>query len=604
MRTFFVLVGMLLVALVTGGIVVQQQLPEMKALILEVTAEAREAGTNPEKWDAVTAKAERLPSVFPVSAVKSSVVEVQNILAEVEQLKEQFPLHAETKIRITPGTPEPQKIVTFAFFERLESIENSLEKIERNLQIIPGFLLEEEEKLERQKLLELVRFAKKSLQDIRRFEGILQKFAREEERVVILLQNQNEPRSTGGFLGSLVVVDFAEDGTFSWDFEDIYAIDRLIDVREQIPSPGFFHGLSQTISLRDANFWPDFPRSATTVQNFFQAAGQRRPGTVLAVNLNVAEEILKLTGPIEMPQWNLTLDAQNFDVMLQFLVESKIAGRMNVKDPVMYFAQALLAPERVRRIAEMVLTQDPHVQKFDLEQFIAQKNLLAFSESRELQRLFEKWGLAGRVELQREADNFLLFDFVSIGANKSEKFVWTKLRHDSKIQADGWVQNTVKIVRNHALRYGELSQLLQESRWPEERRALLTQELWWKLGYGQNRTVLRLWVPRGAELREFDSPSGTIEIGEQEEWKIFEIPMNVLPGERLEIELTYDTRVQRGSRNWRPYNLQLVGTPGREKTELLTTISPVEGTFKAETYNIGRPVDLVDQNFRAVVEFE
>ena len=50
---------------------------------------------------------------------------------------------------------------------------------------------------------------------------------------------------------------------------------------------------------------------------------------------------------------------------------------------------------------------------------------------------------------------------------------------------------------------------------------------------------------------------------------------------------------------------QAVGTPGRDKSTLITTISTGEnGSFTASTENLGRPAKLVDQDFRAVVEFE
>ena len=53
----------------------------------------------------------------------------------------------------------------------------------------------------------------------------------------------------------MVIIDFNEEQV-SWDFKDIYAIDRLIQEKDQLPAPDFFHNLSKNTSLRDANFWP------------------------------------------------------------------------------------------------------------------------------------------------------------------------------------------------------------------------------------------------------------------------------------------------------------------------------------------------------------
>jgi len=82
------------------------------------------------------------------------------------------------------------------------------------------------------------------------------------------------------------------------------------------------------------------------------------------------------------------------------------------------------------------------------------------------------------------------------------------------------------------------------------------------------------------------------------------IPMFVNAGETLNIKLTYDTNNRKGSYHWQPYYLQLIGAPGRQKTSFMSTIStPPNGSFVADTPNIGRPQNLVDDEFRATVEF-
>jgi hypothetical protein len=369
----------------------------------------------------------------------------------------------------------------------------------------------------------------------------------------------------------------------------------------QPAAPEFFKPLSQTISLRDANFWPDFPTSARAYQNFLEAAGQPVPSTVMAINLNTIREILRFTPPVRISKWDVALDQYNFDVVLQFLLASQITGRYNVKAPVEIFAKELMRKENLAAInwEDWAL--------FDGEEFLQTKNVLAYSSNSELQRLFQKWGLAGIFRQDPEADNFLHFDFVSVGANKSEKFVWTKLEHDSDIQADGTVLNTLRIRRTHALKPNEIQNLLGFDQLSENVKDLLNQDLLWTLGAGENRTVLRVWVPKEAVLLGARNPSGTVKWQEDQTLNAFyyEVPLNVLPGESLVAEIEYATQLKRGSVGWRPYYLQLLGTPWRDKTSLITTISTGSaGIFTASTQNLGRPAKLVDQDFRAVVEFE
>jgi len=486
------------------------------------------------------------------------------------------------------------------FFALLGQSDRSLQRILRNLNSLPAWALDDETRAQYENRMAWLDYLQTQVQDAQTFEAVFNGFLKKEERVLLLLQNQNEPRSTGGFAGSLVQFDFSED-EITWKFLDIYALDRLVPGEVQLEAPDFFKPLSQTISLRDANFWPDFPTSARAYQNFLKAAGQPVPSTVVAINLNTIREILRFTPPVRIDRWDVALDQYNFDVVLQFLLASQITGRYNVKAPVEIFAKELFQKENLAEIN----WQDWAL--FDWEEFLATKNILAYSSNNELQRLFQKWKLAGIFNQNPEADNFLHFDFVSVGANKSEKFVWTKLEHDSDIQADGTVLNTLRIRRTHSLKPNEIQDLLGFEQLSENVKNLLNEDLLWTLGAGENRTVLRVWVPRDAVLLGARNPSGTVQWKEDAELEAYyyEVPMNVLPGESLVAELQYTTRLGRGSVGWRPYYLQLLGTPGRDKTSLITTISTGSaGSFTASTQNLGRPAKLTDQDFRAVVEFK
>ena len=210
------------------------------------------------------------------------------------------------------------------------------------------------------------------------------------------------------------------------------------------------------------------------------------------------------------------------------------------------------------------------------------------------------------MQQENDADNFLYFDFISIGANKSEKFAWSRLEHNSLVAPDGVVENTLKITRTHSLRPGEIASQLGEKGWSQNVRELMNDDILWKLGAGENRTMIRVWVPFDAEFISGTSPSGNVRSipRAEKDFTMLEIPMNVLPGESVEAEVKYTTKISRGSQNWRPYNLQIVGTPGRRQTKLISTISALDnGKFTADTENVGAPIDLLNGNVRAVVEW-
>ncbi len=586
--------------LVVGGIfglsqeVLNNQIPKWKSTTISLVQEAQNAQLDRDAWKELNVRVrEELPWFYPFSRMRSLFAEGEYMVHLVHEAQHNFSINFSFEDR-TMSTRDLEKVFWF-----LAQTEVSIDNILYDLRALPTWLLEPEELKIFQSQVAWLEYLQDQLQDAQRFEKIFQRFVKDKERVLILLQNQNEPRSTGGFAGSLVLLDFDKD-KITWEFLDIYALDRLVPGEVQPAAPAFFHDLSKTISLRDANFWPDFRQSAQSYRFFFDAIGERPPKTVVGINLNSIEEVLKLTGPVTLDKWGLELNQHNFDTMLQFLVESKITGRYNVKAPVEIFGSQLFSPESMARIS----WQD--WQRFNLKAFLQAKNILAHSQNIQLQKLFEKWGIDGQIRPKGDADNFIHFDFISIGANKSEKFMWTKLHHDSEILSDGRVLNTLDIKRTHALRAGELNDLLGTNTMPPNVKDLITEDLWWKLGAGQNRTIMRVWVPAGSQLVDQVNPSGGINVNTDfEGFTVFEIPLFVVPSETVNVTLKYQTQIDRGASNWRPYFLELLGTPGKDKTAFIASISTgSKGAFSAETQNIGKPQDLVDSDFRAVVEFE
>jgi hypothetical protein len=563
---------------------------------METLSLAKEAKLDLHKWEEIEQKTNQFPSLPGVIRVKNTILEAKKIVETLNGIKDSSFLNI-------PDDGFPTKLNITELFEVFTQVGRSLEKIQKNIESFPSFLLSPAQIEERESVSKSLTKGQQILSHLKKIERMIQELSQKESRVIILLQNQNEPRSTGGFMGSLVVLDFDKSQNISWKFADIYELDRLIPQEKLQIAPLFFHGLSQNISLRDANFWPDFPTSAKRIVELYELSGEKTPTMVIGINLNIIKEMLRLTGPVTLEQWGITLDEYNFDLGLQFLVESKIAGRYDVKSPVVTFGQEIF-----RNLGKLNLANKETEEKIDLSAFLDQKNTLAWSLNDKSERQFELWKIDGALKKKPDADNILQFDFVSVGANKSEKFMWTKISHDSNISANGSVENTLEIKRTHALQPDEIPNLLNIQNWSENVRSLLNPDLYWKLGAGENRTIIRVLVPQEAILGEYENPSGPITVAPVDfspAWKVLEIPTFVLPGESLKVTVKYQTQIARGSHNWRPYFLQLFATPGREKTRFTSTISTQDGgVFEAETNNTGRPETLIDQDFRSVVKFE
>ncbi|PKM88968.1 hypothetical protein CVU83_00810 [Candidatus Falkowbacteria bacterium HGW-Falkowbacteria-2] len=150
----------------------------------------------------------------------------------------------------------------------------------------------------------------------------------QEAHYLIMLQNNDELRPTGGFLGSYVRVDLADFGEIKQLVaDDIYHLDMpsIGKVVYQAPAPITNYLNVENLYLRDSNWSPDWPTSARLIQEMFAlesaAAGQIEPELdgVLAITPDFVANLLRLTGPITVR--GETYAPENMQALLQYNVE-------------------------------------------------------------------------------------------------------------------------------------------------------------------------------------------------------------------------------------------------------------------------------------------
>lgn len=147
------------------------------------------------------------------------------------------------------------------------------------------------------------------------------------QTLLVLLQNADEMRPSGGFIGTIGLIRTDGGDLGHMDFEDVYALDRLVEGRweETSPDPIRRHLGVKAWYMRDANWSPDVPQSAAKVLDFFvreRALAGLATTTVDGVVLlepRFFEELLHLTGPILVD--GKKFDEKNFFDELEYDVE-------------------------------------------------------------------------------------------------------------------------------------------------------------------------------------------------------------------------------------------------------------------------------------------
>jgi hypothetical protein len=203
-------------------------------------------------------------------------------------------------------------------------------------------------------------------------------------KVLVLLQNNNELRPTGGFMGSYTTFTFDKFKIKDFRTYDIYDADG--HVPNYITPPEAIQTAFQLGSwrLRDANWNPDFPQSSKTILWFFEQAGIETPDILVAVNLSAVEKIFNIlpTG-LNLGDYNLHISADTlWDITQQHSQSDFFPGSKQKKEFIYD-----LSKELINEFGKL-----PVVQKIKLVVTISslfeEKDIQLYSVNPETQRLF------------------------------------------------------------------------------------------------------------------------------------------------------------------------------------------------------------------------
>ena len=180
-------------------------------------------------------------------------------------------------------------------------------------------------------------------------------------RIMVLNQNKDELRANGGFPGSTFFITLTKGKIQAVTFEDIYALDW--DFVSTTPSPAgidkFFatSAKQKPISLyvRDANYFPDFQESATTINQLLIQSGNEPIDILIGIHSGLLEDIVGVFGEIQVN--NTLFTKQNISELLSLIVESKIAKITSPKDIIRDIVTKMKdqLPGKERQIAQFLL---------------------------------------------------------------------------------------------------------------------------------------------------------------------------------------------------------------------------------------------------------
>ncbi|MFZ1721959.1 MAG: DUF4012 domain-containing protein [Microgenomates group bacterium] len=390
----------------------------------------------------------------------------------------------------------------------------------------------------------------------------------ERKKYLILFQNDNELRPTGGFLTAYAIVNVADGKVEPEKSDDIYELDQKFSERIAIPEAlGRYLTTEKYWNLRDMNTSPDFK---TSMEQFYQYY-QDIPGEpdnidgIIAVDTHFLTNLLRVLGPVEVPGYG-TFSAENdarCDCPQIIYVLSEIItrptpylreDRKGILGPLMRatLTKAYTAPKQQWPTlfeTGLAAVQARHIQFYFLDET--------------LQSAAETASAAGRLPNAESTANqdFLAIVNANLGGAKSNLFVTYDVLQTVSAPENGKITKTVEITYKNSRKADNCNL--------EDGLLCLNSTL---------RDWTRLYVPKGSELVEAQGFNEEAKVYDEAGYTVFDGFFLLEPLGTAKLKITYtvpfdnsDTYTglfwkQGGIEN---YNLVIDVTGGQE--ELLVT---------------------------------
>jgi hypothetical protein len=236
---------------------------------------------------------------------------------------------------------------------------------------------------------------------------------------LILLQNSEELRASGGFMGSFARVTVGGNGIESFEIQDIYEPDGQFTGYVPAP-PGVFEYLSSGNGLRlpDANWAADFPSAAQTILTYFSFGKESAIDGLVAINSSLIEKILTVTGDIYLPDYQTNISATTFTELARSDRNSFFPGSKQKQ----HFLSSFMNQIKIR-VSELSQNQQQQLLTIFLDS-ISTKDTLLHSTNPDLQLFLESRQATGATAYHSQPNtNYLYLLESNVGINKTNKHV-------------------------------------------------------------------------------------------------------------------------------------------------------------------------------------
>lgn len=246
-----------------------------------------------------------------------------------------------------------------------------------------------------------------------------------EKQIIVLLQNTEEIRASGGFMGSYAKISLRNGKVAGLTIQDIYEPDGQFSGFVEAPA-GAQEYLSGGRGLRlpDSNWQADFPSAAQTIATYFALSQEQQLDVLATVNVDLVQKMLRVVGDVYLPDYGLTASADNLTDLAHADRNAFFAGS---KQKVNFLSSLLthlkiklsnLAPPQIQSLLQILAVSLP------------KKEVQFFAWNVQLEQLFVNRGVAGELNQPASADFYFYQVESNVGINKANKNISRTVKLD------------------------------------------------------------------------------------------------------------------------------------------------------------------------------
>ncbi|MBI4127503.1 MAG: DUF4012 domain-containing protein [Parcubacteria group bacterium] len=328
------------------------------------------------------------------------------------------------------------------------------------------------------------------------------------KKYLLLFQNSNELRPTGGFIGSYALVT-SENGTItSLATDNIYNLDNRVRSSVRPPEPVARY-LIDRLYVRDANWLPNFPETGALLADLFRAESGTAVEAVIALTPRVVETMVAAVGPLTIPGVDEKLTAETITSFIEREVgvdaPLRGEGQGTRKAIIGVIAETLLAKIRsapAERQLRLLLA---------LGIALDRKDIQVWFKDGELQKLAALAEADGA--LPQTSQDFLMLVEANLGGRKSDPHVARTLTYTVDLTAPT-PSAELTVTYTHD---GTRNELV---------------DAW--------RGYVRLYAPRGSWLTLMEGGEAKPDYTDESGYKVFGTFLSVPVGEERTLRFRYD----------------------------------------------------------------